>query len=324
MVRYVIKRIIILIPVVIVISIILFAIGKFMPGDPVRAMLPTTLRPEQYDLAYDAMYLRLGLDKNIVIQYLSWFYNIIIRGELGFSTMGNRPVVDMITIPLTNTIILNMFVNIFYLLIALPLGIKIAVKRGGLLDNTVQIGSLATYSIPSFFLGLSLIFIFSVRLGWLPMGGMPNTFMLSTGENLIAWARILILPVTTLVIINIAGAIRYIRNAMIDALSQDYIRTARSKGLSEKIVIYSHAMRNAMIPISTVIVNVVFALFSGAAVTETVFAYNGIGRTLLMAVSRLDTMLIISMTLMFAGINVVAMLVADIIYGLVDPRVKLR
>ena len=324
MLRYIVKRILILIPVIIVISMILFTIAYFMPGDPVHAMLPPGLRPEQYDQFYSAMQERLGLDKSLPEQYVRWVYEVILKGELGHSTMGNRHVAMMIGTPLTNTIILNVFVNICYLLVALPLGIKIAVKRGGLLDNGVQIGSLATYSIPSFFLSLSLIFIFAVWLGWLPMGGMPNTFMLSWSENIMQWARHLILPVVTLTLINIAGAIRYIRNAMIDALSQDYIRTARSKGLNEKIVIYSHAMRNAMIPISTIIVGVVFSLFSGAAITETVFAYNGIGRLLLMGVRQLDRMLIVSMNLFFAAINVSAMLVADIIYGLVDPRVKLK
>jgi peptide/nickel transport system permease protein len=121
-----------------------------------------------------------------------------------------------------------------------------------------------------------------------------------------------------------AGAIRYVRNAMIDALSQDYIRTARSKGLSEKVVIYSHALRNAMIPISTIIVFTLFALFAGSAITESVFAYNGIGRLLLRALTGRDISVIISMNAIFALMNVVAVLVADILYGLVDPRIKLR
>jgi peptide/nickel transport system permease protein len=295
-----------------------------MPGDPVRAMLPTTLKPDQYAAAYDVMYRRLGLDKNIVEQYFRWFYNIAFVGDLGWSTMAQRPVANAVAIPLKNTIIMNVFVNFLYLAIALPLGIRMAVKRGSMFDNGMQVASLATYSVPSFFLALTLIFIFGVWLHWLPTGGMPNSFMLSTADNIKAWTRHLILPVTTLTIISLAGAIRYVRNAMIDAFSQDYIRTARSKGVSEKIVIYSHALRNAMIPISTIIVGTLFSLFSGAAVTESVFAYNGIGRLLLRAVSARDTMLIVSMNLFFAVVSIVAVLVSDIIYGLVDPRIKLK
>jgi len=325
MLKYIIKRILILIPIVFVISILLFTLSELMPGDPVRMYLPTTpLRAEQYERVYEAMYIRLGRDKSIVEQYFRWITNIVFRGEFGYSSMGNRPVADMVAVPIRNTLILSAFVNVFYLAIALPVGIKMATKRGSLFDNAFQIGSLATYSVPSFFLGLILIFTFAVRLSWFPMGGMPNTFTLSTGEVIIQWVRYLVLPVTTLTIISLAGAMRYVRNAMIEALSQDYIRTARSKGLSEKVVIYSHALRNAMIPISTIIVFTLFSLFAGAAVTESVFAYNGMGRLLLAAVRQRDSMLIITMNLFYATINVVAVLVADIIYGLADPRIKLR
>ena len=323
MVKYVIKRIIILIPVLIGISIILFTISKMMPGDPVRMMLPTNIRVDHYDAAYDVMHRKLGLDKHVVEQYFRWMYNIIVEGDLGYSSIFSRPVSECIGEPLKNTIILNVFINILYLVIALPVGIKMAVKRGSLFDNGWQVFSLAAYSVPSFFLALSLIFIFAIYLGWFPMSGMPNEALLEGADLYIAWARHLVLPVVTLTIISLAGAIRYIRNAMIDALSQDYIRTARSKGLSEKVVIYSHAFRNALIPVSTIIVGVVFSLFAGAAITEAVFSYNGIGRLLVTAVRSRDTMLVISMNLIFSVINVTAVLVADIVYGLIDPRIKL-
>jgi len=324
MLRYLGKRILILIPVVICISIILFAISKSMPGDPVRAFLPPTLKAAQYEIAYKAMYTRLGLDKSLPEQYFRWVYNIIIKGDLGYSSYANRPVADVVSTPLQNTITLNIFVNILYLVIALPVGIKMATKRSSLFDNTFSILSLIGWSIPSFFLGLLLIYAFAIRLPWFPMGGMPNTYSMETFDFIVAWARCLVLPVLTLTFISLAGALRYIRNAMIDALSQDYIRTARSKGLSEKVVIYSHALRNAMIPISTIIVGTLFALFAGASLTESVFAYDGMGRLLLTAVRQRDTMLINSMNLFFAVINVVAVLLADIVYGLVDPRIKLK
>ena len=324
MLRYLVKRIIILIPVILAITVVLFGISKAMPGDPVRRMIPSTLRGEQYELARAAIEQRLGLDKSLPEQYVRWLNNIVLRGDFGYSTMFNRPVKDCIGEPLINTIILNLIVNFAYLAIALPVGIKMATKRGSLFDNGWQVVSLTTYSMPSFFLGLSLIFIFGIALRWLPLGGMPNATILSGADYYFAWARHLVLPVTTLTVISLASAIRYIRNAMIDALSQDYIRTARSKGLREKVVIYSHAFRNALIPISTVIVFTLFSLFIGSPITEHVFMYNGIGKLLVSAVRQLDSMMVIILNLLFAMVNVVAVLFADIIYGLVDPRVKLR
>lgn len=325
MLKYIIKRIIILIPVVILISMVLFGISRIMPGDPVRAMLPTNLKPDQYQTAYNVMERKLGRDKSVPEQYFRWVKNIVVDRELGYSTMYNRPVKEAIGQPLVNTIILNMFVNFFYLALALPIGIKMATKRGSLIDNTAQVISLVLYSVPSFFFALSLIFIFGCTLGWLPLGGMPNKTLLGEGlPLLIAWARHLVLPVVTLTLISLATAMRYVRNAMIDALSQDYVRTARSKGLSEKVVIYSHAFRNALIPTSTIIVSTFFLLFAGATITETIFQYNGIGRVMFMAVMGRDTMMIISVNLFYAVVNVTAVLVADIIYGLVDPRIKLK
>ncbi len=323
MIKYIINRIIILIPVVIAISILLFTISKIMPGDPIRAMIPNNLKPAQKEVMYEALKERFGLDKPIVEQYFRWMYNLIVERDLGYSTMYNRPVAQSVAEPLLNTIILNVGINILYLLIALPVGIKMATKRGSLLDNGFQVFSLVTYSIPSFFLALSLIFIFGVTLKWFPLGGMPNAALFSGSELTIQWIRHLVLPVITLTVISLAGAIRYVRNAMIDALTQDYIRTARSKGLNEKVVVYSHAFRNALIPISTVIVSTIFSLFAGAAITEQVFAYNGIGKLIVAAVNTRDTMMIITMNLFFAVVSVVSVLVSDIIYGLIDPRIKL-
>ncbi len=322
MLRYLVKRILILIPVVIAISVILFTINKIMPGDPVRAMLPTTLEPEQYDAAYAAMKTKLGLDQGVVNQYFTWMGNIF-QGDFGYSTSNNRDVIDIIGEPLTNTLILNLGVNFLYLFLAIPIGIKCATKRGSLFDNFWQVFSLITYSMPSFFLAIMLIFTFSINLGWLPLGGMPNAALLSGWDLTVEWIRTLALPTITLTVISLAGAIRYVRNAMIEALGQDYIRTARAKGLSEKVVIYSHAFRNALIPVSFIIVGTLFALFAGSSITETVFQYNGIGKLMIDAVFARDLYLISTMNLFFAVISIVSVLVADIIYGLVDPRIKL-
>ncbi len=294
-----------------------------MPGDPVALMLPEDLTPQQYEEQYEAMYKKLGLDKNIVVQYFSWITGIF-SGDFGYSNTYNRPVSLVIGEPMRNTVILNLGVNFLYLIIAIPVGIICATKRGSLFDGGWQTFSLITHSIPSFFLAILLIYVFSINLGWLPMGGMPNATMLSGTQLFTEWVRTLLLPTITLTIISLAGAVRYVRNAMIDALSQDYIRTARSKGLSEKIVIYKHAFRNALIPVSYIIVGTLFSLFAGSAIIESVFGYNGIGSLIITAVFNRDNGLIITLNLFYALISLVSVLVADIIYALADPRIKLR
>ncbi|MCL2812034.1 MAG: ABC transporter permease [Clostridia bacterium] len=322
MLRYVIKRLLILIPVFLCIAVILFGVAKMMPGDPVRAMLPSNLKHDQYQMAYDAMYRRLGLDKSIPEQFFAWFFNML-RGEFGWSSMNNRPVIDVIAEPMRNTVILNIGVIFLQLLIAIPVGIRCAVKRMSVFDNAWQVFSLIFWSMPSFFLSLCFLYLFSIHLGWLPFGGMPSSVTLSGWAYFFAWIRHMVLPATVLALISIAYTIRIVRNSMIDALNQDYIRTARAKGLKEKTVIYSHAFRNALIPISTVVVFTIFSLFSGSPVTESVFAWHGIGRMLIQAVMMRDTMLIVTLNAFFAVISLVAVLVADIVYGLVDPRVRL-
>ncbi len=323
MLQYILKRILILIPVAILVSIVIFTIVKIMPGDPVALMLPEDLTQEQYEAQYEAMRKNLGLDKNIVVQYFSWIAGVF-RGDFGYSNTYNRPVSLVIGEPMRNTVILNLGVNFLYLLIAIPVGIKCATKRHSLFDGGWQVFSLITYSTPSFFIGIILIYIFSINLGWLPLGGMPNAAMLSGTQLFVQWLRTLLLPTITLTIISLAGAVRYVRNAMIDALSQDYIRTARSKGLSEKVVIYKHAFRNALIPVTYIIVGTLFSLFAGSAIIESVFGYNGIGSLIIAAVFNRDNQLIITLNLFYALISLVSVLVADIAFALADPRIKLR
>ncbi len=323
MLNYIIKRILILLLVSALVSVVIFSIVKMMPGDPVELMLPPDLTQEQYIEQYELMYERLGLGESITNQYFAWIQGVF-KGDFGYSNTFNRPVSMVITEPMRNTLILNLGVNFLYLFIAIPVGIKCATKRLSLFDNAWQVFSIITYSIPSFFLGILLIYIFAITLGWLPLGGMPNSATHSGITLLIEWVRVLILPTITLVIISLAGAVRYVRNAMIDALSQDYIRTARAKGLGEKVVIYSHAFRNALIPVSYIVVGTLFSLFAGLAIIESVFGYNGIGSLIITAVFNRDNQLITTLNLFYALLSLVSVLVADIIYALIDPRIKLN
>lgn len=323
MLKYIIKRILILIPVLICITIVLFSVNKMMPGDPVRAMLPTNLKAEQYEAAYDAMHKKLGLDKSLSVQYYSWVKNMCM-GEFGWSSSNNRPVIEVVAEPIRNTIILNIGVIILQLAISIPVGIKCAVKRGGLFDNFWQVFSLITWSMPSFFMALCLLYIFAINLGWFPFGGMPNAALTSGWAYIKDWLWHLVLPTVVLSLISIANSIRIVRTSMIDALSQDYVRTARAKGLREHAVIYSHAFRNALIPVSTVVVGTLFSLFAGSTITETIFAWNGIGKVLISAINQRDTMLVSTMNTFFALVSVTAVLVSDIVYGLIDPRIRLE
>lgn len=323
MFKFLVRRFISLIPVVFIISLVLFGMFKIMPGDPVLLMLPPDLRTEtQRQQMYDMYAKRLGLDKSIPEQYVAWMVNTA-KGDFGVSSTYNRPVVEVIKTPLKNSIYLNVFSLIFSFAISIPVGIKSAVKRHSFFDSFWQVFSLVGLSIPTFFIGLGLIFFIAIKLRWLPAGGMP--FMVDDGSvaYYMAWARYLILPVTTLTIGSLAGTIRYVRNAMIDIISKDYIRTARSKGLNEKVVIYSHAFRNALIPVVTLVSGSLVVLFSGSAITESIFAWNGIGNVLIQSLNNRDYMVVLTMNMFYAVLALSANLIMDIGYAVVDPRVKL-
>ncbi|MCQ5121821.1 ABC transporter permease [Massilicoli timonensis] len=317
MIKYSIKRILSLIPVIFAISIVLFSLTKIMPGDPVSMMIPTSAKPEQIPQLREEITKQLGLDKSLPEQYVAWIGNVA-QGELGFSSWKNDDVKNVIANPLKNTVILNFFVLIFSLTISITAGIRSAVKKNSFVDQFWQVFSLICMSVPTFFIGLCLVFVFALRLGWLPSNGMPVD-----GSGLGEWVRFLVLPVVTLTITSLASTVRYVRNAMLDALSQDYIRTARSKGLSEKVVVYSHAFRNALIPIVTVVIAQIGTLFGGSMITESVFVWDGMGSTLLTALNRRDFYLVIAMNMFYAVVYLISNFIADLTYALVDPRIKL-
>ena len=317
MIKYSIKRILSLIPVIFAISIVLFSLTKIMPGDPVSMMISTSAKPEQIPQLREEITKQLGLDKSLPEQYVAWIGNVA-QGELGFSSWKNDDVKNVIANPLKNTVILNFFVLIFSLTISITAGIRSAVKKNSFVDQFWQVFSLICMSVPTFFIGLCLVFVFALRLGWLPSNGMPVD-----GSGLGEWVRFLVLPVVTLTITSLASTVRYVRNAMLDALSQDYIRTARSKGLSEKVVVYSHAFRNALIPIVTVVIAQIGTLFGGSMITESVFVWDGMGSTLLTALNRRDFYLVIAMNMFYAVVYLISNFIADLTYALVDPRIKL-
>lgn len=328
--KYLLKRFLSLIPVVIVISIMLFAIVKIVPGDPVLMAYGEELSSPVYakdpiarENFIQQKRIELGLDKDLFTQYLNWMGRTF-RGDLGYSISKKTDVTDVIAEPLKISIMINIISIIVSFIVAILIGIKSAVKRYSLYDNSWQVVSLVFTSMPTFFIGMGLIFLFPVKLGIFEFGGMPA---LRGGESffIVLWqyTRHLILPVLTLTIGSLAGTIRYVRNSMLEVLKKDYIRTARSKGLKEKVVIYSHAFRNALIPVVTIVAGSLVAVFGGSAITEQVFAINGIGRTLITALNARDYSIVLTMNFFYALLGLLANVIMDVSYALVDPRVKL-
>jgi len=297
---------------------------KLMPGDPVRYMIPpgSVQDPEVYAQLYEAAKIKLGLDKPIFIQYFVWMGNML-TGDFGYSSNYQLRVNEVLKEPLRNSIIINVFSISLAFLISIPVGIKSAVKKDSLHDRGWQIFSLVGISMPTFFIGLTLIFIFALNLGWLPSGGMPFENPGSAGYY-VKFLQHLVLPVATLTLGALAGTIRYVRGAMLEALSKDYIRTARSKGLREKVVIYSHAFRNALIPVVTILSFSIVGLFGGSAITEQIFVWNGIGTVLIRSLRVNDYNLVLVLNMFYAVLALVANIVMDVSYALVDPRVKLE
>lgn len=318
MVKYILKRLINLIPVLIIISIVLFTLNEAMPGNPVDLLMPQSIQNEtQREELKRVLEEKYHLNGPLHERYFGWVGRVF-SGELGDSTKYQRPVVDVLGTPLKNTLILNLGSTIIAFVLSVIIGIKSAVRRGSFYDKFWQVFSLAGISLPTFFSGMMLIFFFAIKNKWFPPGMMPINNDIST------WIKHLVLPTITLTIGSLASTSRYVRNAMLDALSQDYIRTARAKGLSESKVIYSHAFRNALIPVVTVVAWNIMSLFSGAAITETLFAYNGIGKYFIESILARDYNVIMALNMMYALITVFGNLLMDIGYSIVDPRVRLE
>ncbi len=320
MLKYILKRLLHLIPVVIIISICIFCIVKMAPGDPVGANVDPRATAEQKAAERE----RLGLTKPLHIQYLKWLERSI-KGDFGESYLYKQPVSEVIPQFIWNSFLLNVVVYIIAFLIAIPVGIMTAVKQYSKTDNFWAIFSIIGISMPSFFFGLLLIYAFSVKLNWFPMNG-----MITPGKNAMGFAKFvdvikhMVLPAIVLTVGSLAGLVRYTRTSMLEVINEDYIRTARSKGLSEKVVIYKHAFRNALIPIITLLGFSIPGLFSGAVILEKVFVWPGIGNVLMDAINARDYNMVMALNIFFALLTLLGNLLADIGYALVDPRVKVE
>lgn len=264
-----------------------------------------------------------GLDKPIIVQYFYWLGNVL-RGNFGTSYTTGRPVIQEVLERLPATLLLMISSFIITFLITIPLGVISAVKKGTWVDNLITFFSFAGMATPSFWLGLMLMLLFAVQLDWLPAVGMYDPLISGQGLGVRVWDVIkhMILPLTTMTILSLAGITRYQRAAMLEVLDQDYIRTARAKGLPERVVIYKHALRNAFIPIVTILGLSLPGLFGGAFIIETVFAWPGMGRLGVMAIFQRNYPLIMGIVVFSAVLIILGNLFADIGYALVDPRIR--
>lgn len=322
--RWLVKRLIYIVFVFFIISILMFAIYKALPGDPVKMMMSDNVKPEVYQQQYDTIRKQLGLDQPVPVQYVKWITNML-RGDFGYSTEYRRAVKDVIGVPMRNTVLLNLFSMIVVFLIAVPLGITQAVKKNSIFDKIVQVITIVGYSVPSFVIALLAIYIFAIKFPIFPISGVKTAGFTGTGmAAFLDRAKHMVLPVLVMSVGGIGSIARYVRASMIDALRMDYIKTARSKGLREKVVIYVHAFRNALIPIVTVTTWWLIGLFGGSIVIESIFLWDGLGKMMISGLNQRDFSVVLAMQMFYVILSLLGNVIMDIAYTLVDPRVRLE
>ncbi len=336
--KYLIRRGLYIILVFFILSFLLFKIYNMVPYDKAaeaaRAEI-TANKNLNYNERYEYWQVRYGLNGTEFQRYLRWMglypyddgtFNGLLQGDLGDSSKFGRPVSEVIVEPMKNTIFINIFSTVLALGITIPLGIFCAVKRGSKRDVGVQVGTIVGYSLPTFIIAIVFIWLFAVVLGWFPVSGMQTAGSVDWSPWAKFWDRMyhFALPLIVMTFASLGGMTRYVRAAMIEALSMDCIRTARAKGLREKIVIYSHAWRNALLPIITLIIGWFLSIFSGSLMIENIFALNGIGKTYYDALIGHDNEIILALQMFYIAIALLGNLFIDIAYGLVDPRVRVN
>lgn len=318
MTRFLAQRLVQAAIVLFVMSFVIYGLIGLMPGDPIDLMI--TADPNI--TADDAARLRAlyGLDQPIYLRYWNWL-SAALRGDLGYSRLYSKPVLEVLLPALGNTLVLLGLAFGISIALALMMGVFAAVKPYGARDYTINMVAFAGISVPSFWLGLLLIMLFSVILGWLPAGGIGT---LADDAGFWDHAQYFVLPVATLGIASIGGHTRYVRAAMLETLRQDYIRTARAKGLSETRVVFIHGLRNALIPVVTIIALDFGTLFSGALITETIFSYPGMGKLIFDSVMGNDFNLALVGLLLATAVTLAGNLLADIAYAALDPRITFK
>ena len=316
--KYTLKRLLIAIPTFLGITILAYFILNLAPGSPLDAML---VDPRITAAELECKRIALGLDKPVIVQYFNWF-KMLLQGDLGFSYSTQRPVADMILERLPATATLAGASMVFSLLIAIPLGIFAATKPNSKRDYISGGISMLMMATPNFFVGLVFIYFFAIVFQILPSGGMYSS---AGGAKTFAdLAKHMIMPCMVLSFQQIGNWVRHMRSGMLEVMQEDYIRTARSKGLKQKMVIIKHGLKNALIPVITIIGMSIPSLVGGAVVTEQVFGWPGVGSLMVTAIEARDYPVIMGVTVMIAVAVLLANILTDLAYGLVDPRISYK
>ncbi|HSJ26009.1 MAG TPA: ABC transporter permease [Longimicrobiales bacterium] len=322
---FILRRLLGAIPLLIGIATIIFFVLNLAPGDPTTFYFNPNVPPE----VLEQLRRNLGLDQPLHIQYIRWLTSFF-TGEFGFSLAQSRPVRDIIMETLPNTLILTGTALVLVFIIGILIGVVQAVRQYSAFDSVSSVVSLFFYSMPSFWLALMLMLIFSLKAhqwGWpvaLPPTGISSVYyeFMGPGEKVMDRISHMVLPVATLTLALAAGVARYTRGQMLEVIRQDYIRTARAKGLPERTVIMKHALRNSMLPVITLLGLYLPFLFSGAVFVEVIFAWPGMGRVIVDAIFQRDYPLVMATSFVLAAMVVVGNLVADVLYAVADPRIR--
>jgi peptide/nickel transport system permease protein len=315
--RYIARRLIIAIPTLLAISFVVYVILALAPLDPLSSFGADPRVPPE---ARAAIRKALGLDEPWYIRYVLWLGGLL-RGDFGYSFMSHSPVIELLQQRLPNTLAVVGVAYVLGLVIALPVGMISAVRRNSWLDHLISTVTYVGFSVPTFFTGLILIIVFAVKLHWLPFVYNSNikvTDLQSLGDQV----RQSIMPIAVLGLFDAAIFTRYIRSEMLEHLPLDYVRTARSKGLQERMVVVRHVLRNSLIPVVTLVALGIPGVFGGAIVTEQIFHVPGIGELLVRSIGQGDTPVVTAVLFIFAVLVVGFNLVADVLYGVLDPRIR--
>jgi peptide/nickel transport system permease protein len=320
MYRWIVRRLLISVPVLLGITVLNFAFVRLAPGDPVRMMVNPEYMAGGADEYIARRRAELGLDQPLPVQYVAWLGEVA-RGNFGYSFFDRRPVGDILKERLWPTTELMGTALLLAVMVGVPIGLLAAIRQYSVLDYTSAILSLATISTPSFFVGLAAIYVFSLKLNLLPTSGM---FSAGAPRSVLDDLHHLVLP-TAILGLNLAGPfVRYARSSLLEVIRQDYLTTARAKGLHAAMVVLQHALPNALIPLITVIGIQVPALFAGAVVVEQIFSWPGMGQLALASITQRDYPVLMGFTMIIAVLVLISNLFADMAYAIVDPRIRLQ
>ena len=313
--RYIIKKLLVLIVTFFGITLLVYVMSTLMPGGPLDVLASN---PELSDADLERYKISMGLDQPVIIQYVKWLGEML-KGNLGYSYRTYTPVLDLVSERLGPSFILAGAALVLSVIIAIPIGIYTSLRPHGLADSIASGFSFVGSAFPNYFIGLVLIYIFGVKLKALPMGGMYTS---STDQSLSSLLIHLIMPTVSLSMMFIASWMRQTRSEMMDVLRMDFIRTAKSKGLKRRTVVFRHALRNALIPIVTVVSMSIPVLISGAIVTEQVFSWPGVGSLMIESINNRDYPAIMGVTVFVALIVLIVNLITELLYGVLDPRIR--